>query len=304
MPTNWLHIDGNFPDLDSEGDLRQQVREMGDYLYMLVEQLRYTMQNLDGSNMNGKAVSDFRVSVQSPIYVRLEGEGERISKLEVTLDGVTITDEEGSTRIKGSTVETGSLDLTGRITFSDLDEDTQDEIAAAQDAAGYAAGLAVRLANGTYSGGTFISGTTVATPEIIGGTVTGAYLRSVLDAAGGVGGEIEMYHVSTTSANLAGGIRLDTQGAGTENERSHRMFLYTNTVGDIAFALKLQAAGGMSLESKDNIYMKAATSLRAMGNIVNLTAADMLYLIGGTIKFYGNVDFSDATVTGLEGGTE
>lgn len=69
-------------------------------------------------------------------------------------------------------------------------------------------------------------------------------------------GNVEFYYLNTN--NLAGGIMLDDNGAGTDWESQYRMFIYTNTVGGEAFSLKLLSAGSMSLESNRSIYAYAS----------------------------------------------
>ena len=43
MPSNWLYIDSNFPTFTGEESLKEQVTTIQNYMYMLVEQLRYTL---------------------------------------------------------------------------------------------------------------------------------------------------------------------------------------------------------------------------------------------------------------------
>lgn len=59
MPSNWLYIDTNFPSFTQKESVNDKVETMQDYLFMLVEQLRYTLHNLDLSNMNKTATDEF-----------------------------------------------------------------------------------------------------------------------------------------------------------------------------------------------------------------------------------------------------
>ena len=45
MPSNWLYIDTNFPSFTQKESVNDKVETMQDYLFMLVEQLRYTLHN-------------------------------------------------------------------------------------------------------------------------------------------------------------------------------------------------------------------------------------------------------------------
>ena len=84
MPSNWLYIDSNFPTFTGEENLKEQVTTIQNYMYMLVEQLRYTLHNLDLSNMNEAAVDDWENAITEPIYIHLEDSDERITQLAIT----------------------------------------------------------------------------------------------------------------------------------------------------------------------------------------------------------------------------
>lgn len=105
-----------------------------------------------------------------------------ISSETIQMDGlVTFTGlSSGTTTIDGACIKTGKIDadrlnLTGSITFNDLSYSVQNTLNATGSTADNALGTANSLANGT-GGGTFINGTTVNSPSIIGGTVTGSTL--------------------------------------------------------------------------------------------------------------------------------
>lgn len=98
MPSNWLYIDTMFPSFTGEEDLNEKVTTIQDYLFMLVEQLRYTLHNLDLSNMNAAAVDQFTGEITEPLYARIEGQEGQITQLYITADGLAgqISDAEGN----------------------------------------------------------------------------------------------------------------------------------------------------------------------------------------------------------------
>lgn len=143
------------------------------------------------------------------IGLKVEGLEGRYTALSVTLDGVTVTDEEGTTRIKGSSVETSTLkvteanisgtlsaskvNLTGAITWGDLGTDVKNEIndayAMAEDAEAAAADAANTVDAWRYNGGTYIDSskimvTTLMATELLGGEV--ALLTAAERQAGGL----------------------------------------------------------------------------------------------------------------------
>lgn len=127
----------------------------------------------------------------SEIRLEVSDANVKISALALTLDGVTITDDSGTTLIKGSSIDTSTikaksieadkLNLTGAISFSDLSLSMQYEMDAIDET----------LAAWTYSGSTLIDGTKIMT-----GTVTASILR---------GGEVRLL---TADEEDAGTIKL------------------------------------------------------------------------------------------------
>lgn len=315
MPSNWLYIDTNFPTFTGEESPNEKITTIQNYMYMLVEQLRYTLHNLDLSNMNQTAVQKYETSITEPIYARIEDDEEntaqlaltaaalglrltdaeknitsltataeglslqisdaeddilqlgitadrlssqiaaadgRISSLQQTVDGFALSASNGSSSSRlyltsnGVAISSARITFTGMVTFQDLSEDG-----------------ATTINGGNITTGT-IRAITLEGNEIIGGTITGTTLQSVSGSDNG----LELYYGAVSRRLLVGGIRFDDNGAGTSDEARYRMFIYTNS-GYQDWAMKLQSAGGMSLESDANIYIEAATNLtlRAGWNI-------------------------------------
>ena len=89
MPANWLYMDSKFPDFNGDISTEEKLNQLQNYLYMLVEQMRYTTQNLDTTNMNQTALNSWEEAITKPLYLMLEGEGERLTQLSVTANGLT-----------------------------------------------------------------------------------------------------------------------------------------------------------------------------------------------------------------------
>lgn len=98
MPSNWLYIDTNFPSFTQKESDGEKIETMQDYLFMLVEQLRYTLRNLDLSNMNKTAADGFVKTITQPIYAEIKNAEGSITQLGVTADGLAarIGDAEGN----------------------------------------------------------------------------------------------------------------------------------------------------------------------------------------------------------------
>lgn len=138
---------------------------------------------------------EFSVSLDS-----LEGE---YTELALTLDGLTVTDSSGTTRIKGSSIETDTLYvnaanitgtltadqivLTGAITWSDLSSSVQGDIDEAWEMAYDASDAAtealdtVESMTYTYNGKTYIDESMIMAGTIIAGSLQGGTV-SILNA--------------------------------------------------------------------------------------------------------------------------
>ncbi len=88
MPTNFSALDQNLPRFTGEETTERKVQVIQDYLYQLLEALRYAMNNLDARNFNDAALGEFASGLTDPIYRRLEdGEG-NLTRLELTARGL------------------------------------------------------------------------------------------------------------------------------------------------------------------------------------------------------------------------
>lgn len=88
MPSNWLYIDTNFPSFTQKESTNDKIETMQDYLFMLVEQLRYTLHNLDLSNMNRAAADGIAKTITDPIYAEIQDAESNITQLGVTAQGL------------------------------------------------------------------------------------------------------------------------------------------------------------------------------------------------------------------------
>ena len=97
MPSNWLYIDTNFPSFTQKESVNDKVETMQDYLFMLVEQLRYTLHNLDLSNMNKTAADEFVKQITDPIYGEIKDAEGNITQVALAAEGLAarIGDAEG-----------------------------------------------------------------------------------------------------------------------------------------------------------------------------------------------------------------
>lgn len=147
------------------------------------------------SEINGLS-SSFSVQLQS-ITGRIDGLDGDFAEMSLTLDGLTVTDSTGKTVINGSMIQTSNLyvnaaningtltanqiNLTGAITWVDLDSGVQGDINEAVNTANDAYDLAYDNQLPSYIKSTYISSTEVRSPTISGGTIIGSEIYATED---------------------------------------------------------------------------------------------------------------------------
>ena len=331
MPSNLLNADTSFPQFTEGQSDKEKIEKITSYLFMLLEQLRYSLSNLDKENFNDAGFDEIVDIITEPVYIQLADDEQRITALQVTAQGLSarISDAEGNITALTAT----STSLTSRITSAEGSISTLQQTATSltsriSDAEGNIStlsqtvnGMTLSVSNGSSSstirlmangvqlssqsisfsgmvtftdletsGWTTINGDNITTGtieaiDIYGCNIEGSTFRSILNSAGAIGGEIEMCYLNTNY--VAGGIRLDDQGAGTEYERQYRMFIYTDTILGVPFCLKIHSANGMSIDSDEII------AILAEGNIT---------IRGPEIRLFGDVYYNGTLLDNLLGG--
>ena len=309
MPSSILNTDIMFPNLSGKST-EQQVFTIMNYLYMLKEQLTYSLSNLGLDNINANSFNEIAGIINQPVILRLDGVDGSLAEINVNLGTVSsqlqdaegnisslqqtatsltsdISDLEGNytslqqtvsglriTASNGTTSSTLTLtsngvqlsstnvQITGMVTFTDLSTSGRTTI------------------NGGNITTGIISAIDISSVTIDGSSISGSTFETVLTAYG-VGGEIKCYYLSNVSDTyLAGGLRLDDQGG--SGDSTYRLFLYTRNALGVAFALKLESAGSMSLSSGNSLWMYAPSTVQ---------------ITGSTIKMYGTVYVNDKVIS-------
>lgn len=196
------------------------------------------------------------------IMLKVEGIDGKYTEVKTTLDGLTVTDQSGTTKIKGSSIETGSiaansisadkLNLTGSITFGDLDANAQNSINTANSNASTAiaaAGNAQVAANGAvqkvsaweYPGSTYIDGSkimtgTVMATKLLGGTV------GLLASDESIVGALNLAYTTTGI-----GLGILTSQGGIQIQSAGNLFMSAGTGGDITIQSGLVQLGSAAL---------------------------------------------------------
>lgn len=213
------------------------------------------------SDLNGRMSTVEQTAENLRIIVENIETGE-YTGLRMDPTGVYIVDQNGNqVRIHGGQIDANSLNLKGHIAFSDLSDGNSvlGSINTAYNLADSAYGLAEAAYNLAENGewpdyihNTFISNVEVRSPSIYGGmfyaTGRGRYTEAAFYL-------YDSWSASKGLGNQVGYLSYDDDGAGTAEEAAKRVLL-TSTNGT---ALKLNAAGNMSLEAGNRIYMMTTT---------------------------------------------
>ena len=196
------------------------------------------------------------------IMLKVEGIDGKYTEVKTTLDGLTVTDASGTTKIKGSSIETESiaansisadkLNLTGSITFGDLDEDAQNSINTANSNARTAiaaAGNAQAAANGAvqkvsaweYPGSTYIDGSKIMTGTVMASNLLGGTV-GLLASDESIVGALNLAYTTTGI-----GLGILTSHGGIQIQSAGNLFMSAGTGGAITIQNGLVQLGSAAL---------------------------------------------------------
>lgn len=283
MPTTFQLVETTFPNGEGK-DTQEQINGVYDYLFVLLEQLRYTLFNLDGSNINQNALSEFIKNISEPIYAKIEDTDKNVNELSITAKGLSarIGDAEGNitqlqATAKGLQASISSLDgsvtnLTAdvnglRATVSGKIDATQAQSIFNQSATGFTLG-ATSGENGT----TFklnYNGVQVASTGSIDLCVDAVNIYGTLTAGALRGGSVSL---------LAG----DTPVGSMD-------LAYTGT-GQVGVGLTA-TYGGMKMHAAGNIFLESELGPFALIGKDNASNYPVVSLGGGYLVLSGNYMF-------------
>lgn len=295
MPTTFQLVETTFPNGEGK-DTQEQINGVYDYLFVLLEQLRYTLFNLDGSNINQNALSEFIKNISEPIYAKIEDTDKNVNELSITAKGLSarIGDAEGNitqlqATAKGLQASISSLDgsvtnLTAdvnglRATVSTKIDATQAQSIFDQSATGFTLG-ATSGENGT----TFklnYNGVQVASTGSIDLCVDAVNIYGTLTAGALRGGSVSL---------LAG----DTPVGSMD-------LAYTGT-GQVGVGLTA-TYGGMKMHAAGNIFLESELGPFALIGKDDASNYPVVSLGGGYLVLSGNYMFGASPPSAAPYGT-
>lgn len=283
MPTTFQLVETTFPNGEGK-DTQEQINGVYDYLFVLLEQLRYTLFNLDGSNINQNALSEFIKNIREPIYAKIEDTNKNVNELSITAEGLSarIGDAEGNitqlqATAKGLQASISSLDgsvtnLTAdvnglRATVSGKIDATQAQSIFNQSATGFTLG-ATSGETGTIFKLNY-NGVQVASTGSIDLCVDAVNIYGTLTAGALRGGSVSL---------LAG-----------ETPVGSMDLAYTGT-GQVGVGLTA-TYGGMKMHAAGNIFLESELGPFALIGKDNASDYPVVSLGGGYLVLSGNYMF-------------
>ena len=270
MPSNWLYIDTMFPSFTGEEDLEERVTTIQDYMFMLVEQLRYTLHNLDLANLNAAAVDQFQDLLTEPIYARLEEDDGRLTQLAITADGLAgqISDAEGDITALQATAQGLSAQIT----------DAEGDITALQATA---QGLSAQIAS--------------AEGEILSLQATASGLSStVADQQGQITSliqTVDSFSLSVSNGESSSTIRLEADGTVIDSVR-------VTFTGAVMFA-DLEDSGATVINGDNVTTGTIFADYIHLGGQMDVYQTSSGFSLGGYIGYMSGMSASGSTTAGI-----
>lgn len=208
MPGNLLSADTSFPTFTPEQTNEQKLDVVTNYLYMLLEQLRYTLQNLGMGNFNGAELTELGLMISEPISVHLESLEGNLLDLRITTNGL-------SAQIENVAGSVHDLEITADQLTSQI-EDAEGNISAIDQ---YAKSITLSVTNGETSstvkllaGGVQIASQTIS----MSGLVTFTGLSSGTTTINGAC--IKTGTIDADRLNLTGAITFNDLSSSVRND--------------------------------------------------------------------------------------
>lgn len=248
MPSTLLAADTNFPNLEGKGSVEEKLSAVSSYLYLLLENLRYTLSNLGAENFNDTELSLLSQTLTQPVEIKIKDVAGNVAQL-------TLSAEELATKVESAEGAASEAKQTAdSLTVKFQSQSGQlTQIRQSLD------GLNITQ----KSGGTALSGVSL---YFYDGSSRQASFGPTIGYESGLG-------------NIIGQMAIDDKGDGTSGSAKYRMFVGTgrghNDYGEIGYPLKLQSAGNSNYSAFGNIYIEP-------GDYGGMNATNYVYIGDGS----------------------
>lgn len=105
MPNSLQTLDTSFPKIDNHQTTEENFLQVTNYLYMLLENLRYTLGNLGAENFNDTELDSIGYWIRQPVMVRLEDTEGHLASLDIEASKISarLEDAEGNINLINTT---------------------------------------------------------------------------------------------------------------------------------------------------------------------------------------------------------
>lgn len=131
MAGNIVDFDAGYQAISGEGEPAEEIRNVKDYLFVLLEQLRYVLRNIGLENLNESAVKELSKLITDPVYARIEDDEGKLTEVGIEAGKISLLVSDGQSA--GEFVLTPMMarlvcdviELYGAVTFHDSGEPGQ-----------------------------------------------------------------------------------------------------------------------------------------------------------------------------------
>lgn len=273
MPSTLLAADTNFPNLEGKGSVEEKLSAVSSYLYLLLENLRYTLSNLGAENFNDTELSLLSQTLTQPVEIKIKDVEGNVAQL-------TLSAEELATKVESAEGAASEA----KQTADSLTVKFQSQSGQLTQIRQSIDGLNITQ----KSGGTALSGVSL---YFYDGATRSADYGPTIGYESGLG-------------NIIGQMAIDDNGDGSDASARYRLFVGTGRgvvgMGEVGYPLKLQSAGDSSYVAYGNIYIQP-------GEMGGKNATNYVYIGDGETSkkyefrsdgiYYGSKRIVDSTKT-------
>ncbi len=208
VPGNIFAADTSFPQFYGEQSANEKIDVITDYLFMLLEELRYTLANLGQENFNDTELGNIAKVITDPVYLRLESITGSVASISATAEGLSLQVEGLNNSVTSLAAYVGGLTLsvTNGTESSKITLSAKEATLSSQEIK--ITGM-VTFASLAGSGTSIINGDNVRTGKISAITIDSCVMKVKADANGWNYGGYYMYYTDAYGEYLAGSLMLD-----------------------------------------------------------------------------------------------
>lgn len=314
MPGNLLNADISFPDLTKGQSTDEKFRLVTNYLYMLLEQLRYSFGNIGVENFNESELDSLVNLITEPIYVQLSDEAGNIASLTATAEQLIsrMTDAEGNI----STLQQTSTSLMSQVTdlegnVSTLQQTSQSLSSRITNAEGDISsltqtvnGFTLSVTNGTessvirlMSGSAQISSATIQMTGLVTFTDLSGNGTTVINGNNITTGTIDADRINMTGAitwsDLSYGVQSDINGAYTAAQNAQDAAEdASSAVASVNSTVNSWRYGGTTYIDGGSIMTGTVTASTLRGGLIGILNSNGTQI--------GYISVGSSTSTGLQ----